>query len=232
MPNPEHWYFRRVLPTLRLTSEFAKAMQSLTALQREQVPFAAARALTMTAQDIQDAERATMAVKFTLRRQWVVQGIRIKPARKQDWPASYAVVYSRDAFMNIQERGGVKVAIGSRVFDYHGMLAIPLDARRSKTDVVLKKDWPANLINPFVLTARDGRKYLAVRDLAGNKGKQRRVGTGARGTWSGTRLMYTLIDRETLKPRLGLQELGRKVAPIRFPINFANALADAMATAR
>jgi hypothetical protein len=218
--------------TIRVDADFSALTADLKRLQRDQLPFATARALTLTAQDIQSAVKDKMPGEFVLRRQWTVQGIRIKPALKSAWPNQSAVVFSRDPFMNLQETGGTKTSIGRRVFDYGPYLAIPLDARRSKSDVVQKKDWPKNLINPFILTARDGRKYLAVRELAGNKGRVRSIGRTAKGgTWSGTKLMYVLVTREILKPRLNLVAIGQKVAAERFSINFNNAMAKALATA-
>lgn len=219
--------------TLRLDQEFAQLTADLDKLRREQLPFATAKALTMTAQDVQAAEREQMARTFQIRRPWTIQGIRIKAALKSDWPFQSALIFSRDPFMGLQETGGTKTSIRRRVFDYGDYLAVPLDARRTPGDVVRKQDWPQNLINPFILTARDGRMYLAVTELANAKGKGRRVGRGAvRGTWSGTKLMYRLVEREQIKPRLGLVALGKRLGPVRFPINFEAAMAKALATAR
>jgi hypothetical protein len=58
--------------------------------------------------------------------------------------------------MGLQETGGTKASIHKRVFEWGDYLAIPVDARRSKSDIVAQKDWPKNLVDPFVLTAKDG----------------------------------------------------------------------------
>jgi hypothetical protein len=91
------------------------------------------------------------------------------------------------------------------VFEWGDYLAIPVDARRSKSDVVAKQDWPQNLVDPFVLVAKDGRKYLAVHSITSGKsgavnvrnarGKQRRA--------SGARLMYLLVTSEGPNERSG-----------------------------
>lgn len=211
-------------------SDLDKAIKALNA-QAKQVPFATALALTRTAADVQGEIRNEMPGNFTLRRDWVVKGIRIKPATKSTLTAE---VFSRDAFMAIQESGGIKRSINRRVFDYKGYLAIPLDARRSKRDIVAKQDWPANLINPFVFTARDGRTYLAVhqvnvgktgpRDVRALRGKQKRS--------TGLRLMYTLIREETLRPRLGMRRIATRVIEARFGQHFAAAYEQAVRTAR
>jgi hypothetical protein len=198
--------------------------------QQKQVRFAAAFALTRTAQDLQDAIRAEMPRNFTLRRRWVVQGIRIKPARTDYLRAE---VYSKDPFMAIQETGGEKRSINKRVFDYGAYLAVPLDARRSKSDIVRKEDWPQNLIDPFILTARDGRKYLAVHQLGGRSGPRSvRTARGKQKRATGTRLMYTLVLRTQLRERLGMRRITRQIVEPRWHANFARALFDAISTAR
>jgi len=200
-------------------------------VQQRQVRFAAAVGLTKTAGDLQRAIQGDMPNNFTLRRQWVVQGIRIKPARKDYLTAE---VYSRDPFMGIQESGGTKTAIGKRVFEYQGYLAIPLDARRSKYDIVRREDWPRNLIDPFILTARDGRKYLAVHTLSVGKTGPRNVSAlrGKQKRSTGTRLMYTLVKSEELKARLGMRRLATVIVPARWNVNYSEALVSALSSAR
>lgn len=215
---------------ISVKSDLADAINRF-ANQQRQVRYAAAVALTKTATDLQHAIRDEMPRNFTIRRDWTVKGIRVKPARKDFLQAE---VYSKDPFMGIQETGGTKVSIGRRVFDYQGYLAIPLDARRNKYDVVRKEDWPANLVDPFILAARDGRKYLAVhqlgmgkrgpRSVKGMRGKQRRD--------TGTRLMYTLVKSEQLRARLGMRRIAAEIVDPRWRANFGDALFNAMATAR
>lgn len=216
---------------ISITYDFSDAVKMLDTIGR-QAPFAAATALTKTAQDVQEAVRKEMPRNFTIRRPWVVQGIRVKAATKTRLVAE---VYSRDPFMALQETGGIKRSIGRRVFEWGEYLAVPLDARRSKSDVVNKKDWPQSLVNPFVLRARDGREYLAVKAITTGRantvrsvktlrGKQRRV--------TGNKLMYRLIRQTTLRPRLHLADIAARVIPERWPINFAAAIDHALATAR
>jgi len=212
-----------------VTYDFSSAYKMLDAVTK-QARFACASALTRTAQDVQEAVRTEMPRNFTIRRPWVVQGIRIKPANKQNLTAE---VYSRDPFMGLQERGGVKRAIGKRVFEWGDYLAVPVDARRGKTDIVRPQDRPKALIDPFVLTARDGRKYLAVKSLTvGKNVRSIKTMRGKQKRETGVRLMYVLVKQETLRPRLGLTATAARIVPARWPINLANALEQAVATAR
>jgi hypothetical protein len=211
--------------TISFRHELATIADGWVSMQR-QIPFAAALALTRTAQDIQRGVRAGMPGNFTLRRQWVVQGIRIKMARKDFLQSE---VYSRDPFMAIQESGGTKTSIRKRVWDYGEYLAIPLDARRSKADIVKKADWPQNLIKPFVLTANDGRKYLAVHATTNKSGPvpvSKARGKARRA--SGNRLMYILVKRYELRERLGMGKLARETAAPSFQRHMRQALLDAI----
>jgi hypothetical protein len=143
-----------------------------------------------------------------------------------------ATVYSRDPFMGLQETGGTKQPLGRRVFDYGEYLAIPLDARKSKSDIVRRNDWPANLVEPFIVTAKDGRKYLAVRSVNNGKRGIRSVSALRKGrTDSGVKLMYTLVPKAQVRKRLFLVETARKQVPDRFPVHFARSLTSALATA-
>jgi hypothetical protein len=216
---------------LKVTFDLGPMKRELTALQRQQIPFAAAGGLNDTAFDAKAAIVAEMPSQFTVRRPWILQGVRVITATKDKLEAT---VYDKDPFMALHETGGTKASIHKRVFDWGDYLAIPLDARRSKSDVVAKQDWPQNLVDPFVLTARDGRKYLAVHAITSGKsgavnvsrarGKQKRT--------SGTRLMYVLVPRVQMNKRLTLNQTGARVATERWPVNFAARLAQGLATAR
>jgi hypothetical protein len=216
---------------VKVQFDLAPIKAQMNFLQREQVPFAAAGGLTDTAFDAKAGVVAEMPSRFTIRRPWITQGVRVIPATKQKLEAT---VYDKDPFMGLQETGGTKASIHKRVFDYGDYLAIPLDARKTKSDVVAKQDWPQNLVDPFILTARDGRKYLAVHSITSGKsgpvnvsrarGKQRRD--------TGTRLMYVLVPRVEMKARLSLGMIGARVSADRWPINFATRMAQGVATAK
>lgn len=205
--------------------EALKATAWLTDLQKKQVPFATAKALTQTAQDIQKMVQAEMPNRFTLRNDWVRQGIRIIPATKSNLRA---VVFSRDAFMSLQEEGGDKRPKKDR------NLAIPLAARRTKKGLINKADLPENLGRAeftvgrggkqvarrgregvaFKFKAQDGREYLALR--RGNK----------------LELMYLLTPQARVKKALGLRETGRRMYAKAFNNRFGAALKSALDSAR
>ncbi|MBF0171465.1 MAG: hypothetical protein HQK87_10345, partial [Nitrospinae bacterium] len=69
----------------------------------KQLRFAAAQALTRTAQDAQEEVKRQLPERFTIRTGWLARGIRIRPASRNNLKASVLV---KDAFMALQETGG------------------------------------------------------------------------------------------------------------------------------
>jgi hypothetical protein len=68
---------------LSVSTNVADVIRQLSAVQQRQVPFAAAQALTFTALDVQAQVRRDMRQDFTIRRDWVISGIRVTPATKR-----------------------------------------------------------------------------------------------------------------------------------------------------
>lgn len=185
--------------------------QMLAATDPRQLQFAAAKALTDTAKDVQTEVRANIPQRFTLRRQWIVQGIRIMPASKANLEA---VVYSRDDFMRLQETGGDKTPRGRYV-------AVPTSlVRRTPKQVIRKADRPRNLGDKAQIEEYRGNKFLAL--------KQARRGKGG----NDLRFLYLLIPRADIDQRLKLREDGERVARAMFPQRLQEAIAYAMRTAR
>jgi hypothetical protein len=92
-----------------LKSDVKRLTRKLNAIQRRQVPFATARALTWTAKAAQGDLQAHMPVVFNVTRKWWLAkqptGIKIKPATKA---TPIALVYTGAYFAGLQEEGGVK----------------------------------------------------------------------------------------------------------------------------
>lgn len=197
--------------TISVEANLKEMSKQLDSFRSDQFAFAVAKALTATAQDAQKAVREDMPNRFTLRRQWIVQGIRIEKATKSNLAA---IVYSRDeSFMARQELGGIKAP------KYGSNLALPMPSvRRTKTQIIAKSELPGNLKNKFLIHAKDGRVYLANRF--------------AKGKRAGVQLMYELRPKSMVKPRLGLHEITNKIVQQNFQKNLIEAMNYAMRTAR
>jgi len=113
---------------------------------KDQIPYATALALTRLAQGAQVAVKTQAHYAFELRNPRRIEaGIRITPARKQDFRRGdiHSEVYDIDPFMALQETGGRKTASS-------GSLAIPDELVHTKKRTAtgsIKKAWkPTTLI--------------------------------------------------------------------------------------
>lgn len=197
---------------ISVQSDIEAAMRKLATLtEQRQFAFATAKALTQTAYDVQKELRANMPQRFILRRQWVVQGIRVDKATKASLTAT---VYSRDKFMGLQEFGGTKGPL-------RNYLAVPTRmVKRTKTDMIAKSDRPQALGDKAAVVDYNGHKWLALKK--GRKG----------ATGNQMRLLYLLIPRAQIKERLGLNKDGMKIARAKFAQNLQDALEYAVRSAR
>lgn len=216
---------------IQIQIDTKQVQQIAGAIDPKQIKFAAAVALTKTAKQIQNSVQQSMPQKFTLRRQWIVKGIRITPAKKTDLTA---YVYSKDAFMERQEEGGIKMGTpgggdfsssslpqtgGRRVRPAMGRVAVPTEkVRRTKSEIIRKSELPAGLgTKAFVIDAGNGLSLLARRF--------------AKGKRAGMQVLYLLKRSTKVKPRLGLKEIAQKVVTRRFADVFSEAMQNAINTA-
>ncbi|MBF0142870.1 MAG: hypothetical protein HQL59_05360 [Magnetococcales bacterium] len=180
----------------------------------KQLRFAAAQALTRTAQDAQEEVKRQLPERFTIRTGWLAKGVRIRPANRNNLKASVLV---KDAFMALQETGGDKIS------SFGDALGVPVGARPTPTAVTRPSKFPGALLTKkgfFIAPIAHGSKTMGVWKRTGK-------GRGERLT-----LMYVFEQKVRLKPRFGFRETVRKVAVERFPHRFAEALRQALASAR
>lgn len=197
---------------LSVQSDIMQAMKKLRSLtEAQQFNFAVAKALTETAYEVQKEVRGNMPSRFTLRRNWIVQGIRVEKATKANLTAT---VYSRDKFMGLQEFGGTKNPL-------RRYLAIPTKAvRRTPKDMIKKADRPQALGDKAHVVEVNGNKYLALKKA--RKGRANNE----------LRLLYLLVPQADVKERLGLNKDGQRIARAKFIQNLKRSLAYAVSTAR
>lgn len=112
-------------------------------LSKKNFTFALAKTLTNLAQESQAQVKREMPQKFTIRRPWVVNGIRIRPAtrdRLEAWVYSLDSGGRRD-FMTRQEYGGIKTPQGGK------HIAIPLKAvKPTKKTIIPQYMKPKSLL--------------------------------------------------------------------------------------
>lgn len=200
-----------------------KQLASIT--EAQQLRFAVAAALTDTAKDGQAEVRRNMRRRFTIRRQWVINGIRIRPASKRDLESW---VYSIDPFMGRQEHGGEK----KPAQDTH--LAIPYQARKNPQAIIRQADLPQHLGKKEIeIVNRKGGK----RTIKGKGGEAFKFETGGitylvRRRGAKLEFLYALKTEAKIEPRLGLADDVRMIARTRFTRHLQRRMEIAMRTAK
>lgn len=204
-------YHAATMIKISVSDEINKALHQLQSVaEAKQFRFAVAKALTVTAAQVQAEVRQNMPGRFQIRKDWVIKGIKMEKATKDDLTAT---VYSRDAFMGLQEVGGPKDPRGH-------YLAIPtISVRRTPRELIRKSDRPKALGEKATIVDYNGKKWLALRSGPYHK-RLRKEGR--------LRLMYLLIPVAQIQKRLGLGEDAMKVVRMRFSQNLKDALEYAM----
>lgn len=158
---------------IEIKTDVVRIVAELDQMAQSQIPFAAAKALTDLASEIQREAREDLAHKFTIRRQWVSGGIKVEKAKKTDFPNLEAQVGSIDPFMLLQEEGGEKLPLKNSV-------AVPIAARKEKSQVTSPRMWPSALLQgkengtkDYARVSMPGFKYpLIIRRLGRSRIKK------------------------------------------------------------
>lgn len=200
-------------------------------LAANQLPFILARGLTRTAQDAQAAVRRRQESVFILRHKSFVQGgVRIEPATKAN---PQAVVKDIDAFMNLQEFGGMKIP-------YKKHLAIPLKgARPTARSLVTMKPSEVMDHGGFIkwkdAAQTEGIMYAITltRSRGGRLSRALGYGFVKGGTWTRSIMpMYALVKSasmsESPNPRYHFVDTVRQAANENFPRRFGESFQQVM----
>lgn len=210
---------------LGVKSDIDKLAAGLSAFDPQQLPYTIARALTATAKEAQAQVVAAMPSEFILRRDWILKGIRVQAAKKDNLVAT---LYSQDPFMARQEYGGQKIPM-----DGGKNIAIPLAARPDPRGIIPEELLPANLGMAEYTVSRNGN--LVTKKGTGGAAF-RMVSNGrtylALRTAAGLKMMYLLVPSAHITPRLNMGEITMRVVKQRFAHNFILAAREAMATRR
>lgn len=208
---------------LTIDLEISSALQGLSDLKREQIPFALALALTRTAQHAQAEIKRDLPHRFEIRNAFVPRGVRIKTASKKDpeaavyWQAPVAARREFAQSLARQETGGTKTPAKR-------WLAIPrpaVEARRGKGGLIPKRWRPGQ-----ALKRRD--VFVANTQTPGVVAIYRRK-TKKRYP---IEALYTLTDRVRVRETFEFVPTARAAARQVFKKEFGQAFAKALATRR
>lgn len=192
--------------TITIDPASLKVVERAIANFGDRARFAASVGLNRTANEVQDGIRAGLPSHFTLRREAFVKNtIYRKPgedfASKTKLTAGVRINEERN-FLAKFEAGGLKEPTGGRRF-----LAIPVDVKRNKADIVTKANSIRALLASGKAFLKNGRVWLKT----GRGGKQ-------------LKLAYVLKPSVKIDPDLRFVETGTRIALERLAPNVLGAI--------
>lgn len=194
---------------ISFADDIAEFERSLTDVQRNQVPFALALALTNTARhDVKPAIEQRIETAFDRPTPFTKRGVAYRPAKKN---APVATVFIKDVqagYLEIEEFGGVRLP---------AKRAIPIPARGQ--------------VNKYGNLPRGRVQRLLAQPNTFSGRVKGRAGIWKR-TKKGVKLLVSWEDRATYRPRFAFFETARQAAVTHFPRQFEMAWNRAIATAR
>lgn len=193
---------------ISVRSNVKEFTRGLTRIQKKQVPFATARALTWTAQDVQKAIMERIPRVFNVTKKWWLKqqptGIKVRPAKKTHLASR---VYTEAHFADLQEDGGTKRPRQSKSLLVPSN-KVPKSRRKSGGAAAMLK----------------GKKTFSNR-----KGIYRRKGPKRNQT---VELLFARTKTAHIRPRFGFKRTAVKTVRARFKRNFARSLSKALETAK
>lgn len=194
--------------SINVKSNVKQFTRHLNRIEKKQVPFATARALTWTAQDVQKWLIKKIPSIFNVTKKWWLKqqptGIKIKPAKKNDLVSS---IYTKAYFANLQEEGGAKRPTRSKNLVIPTK-KVPKSRRKAGGAAVMLK----------------GKKVFSTA-----RGIYRRKG----GKKSKTiELLFHKERSANINPRFNFKQTAHSIATRMFKRNFLRSLANALKTGR
>jgi hypothetical protein len=194
--------------SINVKSNVKQFTKHLKRVEKKQIPFATARALTWTAQAVQRWLIKKIPAIFNVTKKWWLKqqptGIKIKPAKKTHLISS---IYSKAYFAERQEEGGTK------------------RPTKSKSLVIPTKKVPKSRRKAGGAAAMlKGKKVFST-----SKGIYRRKG-GKKS--KSIELLYHKDTAANVKPRWNFKQTAHTIATRVFKKNFLKSLAQALKTMR
>lgn len=225
-----------MLVSISAATNIGDIVGMLTEIERKHVPFAQMLAINRTVAAAQREVKADMPSRFTLRRDWVVKGLRIKPAKRGQLEAT---LYTLDWFMHHQEEGA------TRTPSRRDKMFIPsLDVRAggSFDGLVLRRMRPGQLLKRSeTAAAKPKRRYRkAGQAYAKPLAFIAEMESGKRGLFirrDASRrlplvLLYTIDAAVKNAPRWGFGKTTRGITDKELQHEFIKALDHAFKTAK
>lgn len=232
-----------------LTSNMDAVLSRLETVSTRQLPFAMSRALNDTAEDVRNAEIATMQRVFDRPTPYTLNAFQIRPSNKgnlvaiveQKAQASRRDYLKREAIGGPRNSTAIESLLRSRL-PYAGILTAILPADNARLDKY--GNWSSGQRNEVISAIGAMRDSTSNRSAASTKRKKNpskfflptsglppaiyeRTGGGQLKV-----ILAFTSEAPTYTPRFPFQETARTTAQAQFPLNLAIRFGDAMNSAR
>lgn len=181
----------------------------MVAFERQQLPFATAKALTDVARlDVKPEIERRIEIVFDKPTEFTKRGVAYRPANKSGLVSKVFIMDAQERYLKIEEQGGVRTPMKRA-------LVIPA----------------AQKVNSYGNLPRGTvQRLLARKDTFSGRVN------GRGGIWQRTRkglkLLIAWADQASYTPRFGFYETARSSAELHFPRRFEAAFSQALASAR
>lgn len=231
---------------ISIADDIDRLRKSLTALERDQLPFATAKALTALAKTAQAAEKEAMPEVFDRPTPFTVNSVAVKSARKSDLEARVFIKDVAAAYLAPFEFGGNHTMIGAgktwlnpkdrTLLNQYGNLPRNLMRRLTANpnvfvgSVTFRKS--GETVSGIWERPKTGGR-LGVRGQhrkrRGTKGNTKNVVGGVR---TGLKLLVRFGDARPVRQHLEFGDRAFEVVDDHFDREFEAALGDAVSTAK
>lgn len=194
---------------IRVSHDLHRLGRTLDKFQKQQLPFATARALTAVARSA--GHEVTRSLPTTLDRPtpFTRRAIGITPARKTNLQSEVFIKDVQAQYLGLQEQGGPREPKGKA-------LVLPVGVKLNQYGNIARR----------ALARAKGRKDTFVGTVKGVGGFWQRTKNG------GLKLLAAFRPKATYQPRLGFAHRVERVVRAEFPRRMREALAEALRTAR
>jgi hypothetical protein len=222
-----------MIPNLVITVDIAPLVYDLEQIHQDQIPFAASRAINDVAGIVQKGQREAMAVNFTIRKPWVLNGIAVTHwSTKKDPGGPYAIIeiLPDRAFLAKFEDGGTFTPQGKN-------FALPTAAVRPT-----KLDIAPNSIRPQALGSwrqpRGGNQRTFWIASGPGAGLWQRIGNDAPGgahqhpRRTAIKMLWSFKQSRRINAILGMKQRAQGLIAQWFNQRFYVRLDEAIKTAK
>lgn len=210
-----------MIPSIRVDVDVRPLVLAMEDFQREQAPFATSRALNDVALKAVVGEQEAMRQNFTIRRPWVLLGIKVlKYSNKKDDPLEVRLGILDDrAFLVKFEKGGMKTPLGFN-------LSLPSELPGVSKMTVIPASLRPRAFGQWENRRGNARTFVILNGPGA--GIWQRTGSGPRQV----RMLWSFKQHARIAPLLGYAEMAQATADKWFRERFYVRMDEALATAR